>query len=194
MKNWDCACFLLWQQWKLLSWSIVLHQARPPGPLLVVTDSFLFHFKPWVTEVKYSDPSLHLASKGGIQPLYTVGTSASEDIASIHTGKCLQHLLITSWGKAGFSYRFPVGPGTENISRTVALAEDRRGRTEWRLLYIVWPASCFGMWGIPRRHMGEHTWDFWDPRSLQVHSKIILISLWKNSWGICHLPTTLSQG
>lgn len=95
---------------------------------------FLFHFKPWITEVKYSDPSLHLASKGGIQPLYTVGTSASKDIASIHTGKCLQHLLITSWGKAGFSYRFPVGPGTENTSRTVALAEDSRGGTERGLL------------------------------------------------------------
>lgn len=32
--------FLLWQQWKLLSWSIVLHKIRPHGPLLVVTDSF----------------------------------------------------------------------------------------------------------------------------------------------------------
>lgn len=122
---------LLWQQWKLLSWSIVLHRIRP---LLVVTDSFLFHFKPWVTEVKYSDPSPHLASKREIQPLYTVGTAASKDIASIHTGKCLQHLLITSWGKAVFSYRFPVGPVTENTNRTVAMAEDSRGHTEQGLL------------------------------------------------------------
>lgn len=29
------------------------------------------------------------------------------------------------------------------------------------------------MWGIPRRHTRGHTWDFWYPRSLQVHSKII---------------------
>lgn len=107
MKNWDYPCCMsqsfLQQQWKLLSWSITLHKIKPHGLLWVVTDSFLFHFKPWVTEVKYSDPSLHLASKGGIQPLYTVGTAASKDIASIHTGKCLQHLLITSRGKAGFS-------------------------------------------------------------------------------------------
>lgn len=95
---------------------------------------FLFHFKLWVTEVKYSDPSLHLASKGGIQPLYTVGASASKDIVSIHTGKCLQHLPITYWGKAGFSYRFPVGSGMENTSRTVDLAEDSRGHTEQGLL------------------------------------------------------------
>lgn len=92
----------LWQQSKLLSWSITLHKIKPHGPLRVVTDSFLFHFKPWVTEVKYSDPSLHLASKGGIQPLCTVGTAASKDMASILTGKCLQHTLITSRGRQDF--------------------------------------------------------------------------------------------
>lgn len=106
VRSWDCPCCmsysLLPQQWKLLSWSITLHKIKPRGLLQVVTDSFLFHFKPWVTEVKYSDPSLHLASKGGIQPLYTVGTAASKDIASIHTGKCLQHLLITSRGRQDF--------------------------------------------------------------------------------------------
>lgn len=83
----------------------VLHYTRSNlmGYFQWLLTLFLFHFKPWVTEVKYSDPSLHLASKGGIQPLYTVGTAASKDIASIHTGKCLQHLLITSRGKAGLS-------------------------------------------------------------------------------------------
>lgn len=96
--------------------------------------TLLFHFKPWVTEVKYSDPGLHLASKGGIQPLYAVGAAASKDIASIHTGKCLQHLVITSWGKAGFSYRFPVGPGTENTGTTVPVAENSRGCTEGDVL------------------------------------------------------------
>lgn len=127
VKSWDCPCCMshsfLQQQWKLLSWSITLHKIKPHGPLWVVTDSFLFHFKPWVTEVKYSDPSLHLASKGGIQPLHTVGTAASKGMASIHTGKCLQHLLL-----AGGRQDFPRGSlwaqaQSTTPSRTVALAE-----------------------------------------------------------------------
>lgn len=79
--------------------------------------TFFVPSKPWVTEVKYSDPGLHLASKSGTQSSCTVGATASKAVVSIHTGKRLQHLVITSWGKAGFSYRFPVGPGTENSSR-----------------------------------------------------------------------------
>lgn len=132
VKSRDCLCCMshsfLWQQWKLLSWSITLHKIKPHGLLRVVTDSFLFHFKPWVTEVKYSDTSLHLASKGGIQAFYAVGTAASKDIASIHTGKCLQHLLITSRGRQDF----PRGSlwaqaQSSSPSRTVVLAEVCRG-------------------------------------------------------------------
>jgi len=102
---------------------------------------FWFLFKRWITEVKYSDPGLHLASKGGIQPLCTVGAAASKAIVSIHTGKCLQHLVITSRGKAGFSYRFPVGPGTENSSRAGAAAEDSKGHAEWS--FVTLPARQF---------------------------------------------------
>lgn len=123
-------------------WSAVLHRIRSCEPLPVVTDFFfLFLFKRWITEVKYSDPGLHLASKGGIQPLCTVGAAASKAIVSIHTGKCLQHLVITSRGKAGFSYRFPVGPGTENSSRAGAAAEDSKGHAEWS--FVTLPASQF---------------------------------------------------
>lgn len=136
--------FFLWQQWQLLSWSIVLHKISPHGPLLVVTDSFLFHFKPWVTEVKYSDPSHHLASKGGIQPLYTVGASASKGIVSIHTGKCLQHLLITSWGKAGGSYRLPVGPGTAEQFLPLRTAEAIQHRVFCKSFSQPIPLGCGG--------------------------------------------------
>lgn len=77
-------------------------------------------------------PSLHAASKSVIQPAATVGTAASKDSSDTYGKgfKGLQHLFISRWRKAGFSYRLPVGTGPENTSAAQLLWGWGREREE----------------------------------------------------------------